>query len=151
VLTPTTSATGGPTSTHVFQHLQTLQQPLQHPQVSNRQQQQWPNQPPAADEGDDTHLDSAGAADDDLDGKDDDLGADPGDLDPDDPGDEPADEPAPADGISQALKAERRRTNQLERELRTMRRRLARFSEINPDEYAHLTLERRAQARGVPT
>jgi len=35
---------------------------------------------------------------------------------------------------SDALKAERRKTNQLERELRTIKRQLAQFSKINPDE-----------------
>ncbi|MFU8886627.1 MAG: hypothetical protein ACNA8O_14365 [Cyanobacteriota bacterium] len=36
------------------------------------------------------------------------------------------------------LRAERRRSNQLEKELRKARAQLARFSEINPDEYARL-------------
>ena len=34
---------------------------------------------------------------------------------------------------SDALKAERRQTNQLERELRTIKRQLAQFFKINPD------------------
>jgi hypothetical protein len=121
-------------SKHLYDQLQTLQQPL----VSYSQQQQWPNQPPGADEGDDTDLDPAGTGDDDLDGEDDDLAGDDDDLDTDEPADEPADEPPATDGISEALKAERRRTNQLERELRTMRRQLAQFSKINPDEYERL-------------
>jgi hypothetical protein len=125
-------------SKHFLQHLQAQQQPLQQPLVSYRQQQQWPNQPPAAEATDDTDPDPAGVADDDLDVEDDDLGADTGDLDADDPADEPADEPPHSDGINEALKAERRRTNQLERELRTMRRQLAQFSKINPDEYERL-------------
>ena len=120
-------------SQHFFHQLAALQQPL----VSYSQQQQWPNQPPAADDGDDNDPDPAGP-DDDLDGEDDDLGADPDDLDADDPADEPADQPPQSDGINEALKAERRRTNQLERELRTMRRQLAQFSKINPDEYERL-------------
>ncbi|MGL6133327.1 MAG: hypothetical protein ACRC1L_03965 [Prochlorococcaceae cyanobacterium] len=121
-------------SQHFFHQLAALQQPL----VSYSQQQQWPNQPPAADDGDDNDPDAAAGLDDDLDGEDDDLGADPDDLDADDPADEPADEPPHSDGINEALKAERRRTNQLERELRTMRRQLAQFSKINPDEYERL-------------
>jgi hypothetical protein len=36
------------------------------------------------------------------------------------------------------LRAERRRSNQLEKELRKARAQLSRFSEINPDEYARL-------------
>ena len=42
------------------------------------------------------------------------------------------------DGLSEALKAERRRSNQLEKELRGLRQQLTRFSEINPEEYARL-------------
>jgi hypothetical protein len=121
-------------SKRFFNQLQAPQQPL----VTCSQQQQWPNQPPGADEGEDNDPNAAGAGDDDLDGEDDELGAESDDLDADDPADEPADQPAPADGISEALKAERRRTNQLERELRTMRRQLAQFSKINPDEYERL-------------
>ncbi|MFO8046138.1 MAG: hypothetical protein R6U30_09725, partial [Halomonas sp.] len=96
-------------------------QALQHPLVSYGQQQQWPNQGPDddSDDNDSAGAGPAGGADDDLDDEDDELGADPDDLDADDPADERADEPPPSDGISEALKAERRRTNQLERELRT--------------------------------
>ena len=49
-------------------------------------------------------------------------------------------EPAPQgkDGLSEALKAERRRTNHLEKELRGVRQQLTRFSEINPEEYSRL-------------
>ena len=36
------------------------------------------------------------------------------------------------------MRAERRRSNQLEKELRKARAQLSRFSEINPDEYARL-------------
>jgi len=39
---------------------------------------------------------------------------------------------------SDALKAERRQTNQLERELRTIKRQLAQFFKINPGEYERL-------------
>jgi len=42
------------------------------------------------------------------------------------------------DGLSEALKAERRRTNHLEKELRGVRQQLTRFSEINPEEYSRL-------------
>ena len=43
-----------------------------------------------------------------------------------------------AAGLSDALKAERRRSNNLEKELRGPRQQLTRFSEINPEEYARL-------------
>ena len=42
------------------------------------------------------------------------------------------------DGLSEALKAERRRSNNLEKELRGLRQQLTRFSEINPEEYSRL-------------
>ena len=40
--------------------------------------------------------------------------------------------------LSEPLRAERRKTNQLEKEIRTLRQQLNRFSEINPEEYARL-------------
>ena len=43
-----------------------------------------------------------------------------------------------AAGLSDALKAERRRSNNLEKELRGPRQQLTRFSEINPEEYVRL-------------
>jgi len=46
--------------------------------------------------------------------------------------------PKGKDGASEALKAERRRTNHLEKELRGLRQQLTRFSEINPEEYSRL-------------
>jgi hypothetical protein len=46
--------------------------------------------------------------------------------------------PQGKDGLSDALKAERRRSNNLEKELRGLRQQLTRFSEINPEEYARL-------------
>jgi hypothetical protein len=46
--------------------------------------------------------------------------------------------PQGKDGLGEALKAERRRTNQLEKELRGLRQQLTRFSEINPEEYSRL-------------
>lgn len=42
------------------------------------------------------------------------------------------------EGISTALKAERRRSNQLEKDLRGLKQQLNRFSEINPEEYSRL-------------
>ena len=56
--------------------------------------------------------------------------------DPSPSGSDPA--PQGKDGLSEALKAERRRTNQLEKELRGLRQQLTRFSEINPEEYSRL-------------
>lgn len=46
--------------------------------------------------------------------------------------------PAAAPSTADPLRAERRRSNQLEKELRKARAQLSRFSEINPDEYARL-------------
>jgi hypothetical protein len=46
--------------------------------------------------------------------------------------------PQGKDGLSEALKAERRRSNNLEKELRGVRQQLTRFSEINPEEYSRL-------------
>jgi hypothetical protein len=46
--------------------------------------------------------------------------------------------PAAASSSAEPLRAERRRSNQLEKELRKARAQLSRFSEINPDEYARL-------------
>ena len=40
--------------------------------------------------------------------------------------------------LSEPLRAERRKSNQLEKEIRTLRQQLNRFSEINPEEYARL-------------
>jgi hypothetical protein len=51
--------------------------------------------------------------------------------------DDPPAGPLPPAGAD-PLRAERRRSNQLEKELRKARAQLARFSEINPDEYARL-------------
>jgi hypothetical protein len=48
------------------------------------------------------------------------------------------DPPAAAPSSADPLRAERRRSNQLEKELRKARAQLSRFSEINPDEYARL-------------
>jgi TolA-binding protein len=40
--------------------------------------------------------------------------------------------------LSEPLRAERRKSNQLEKEIRTLRQQLNRFSEINPEEYTRL-------------
>jgi hypothetical protein len=40
--------------------------------------------------------------------------------------------------VPDALKAERRRSNQLEKEIRSLKQQLNRFSEINPEEYTRL-------------
>jgi hypothetical protein len=62
-------------------------------------------------------------------------------------GDGQAQAPAPAAAAepggddhrsSEPLRAERRKSNQLEKEIRTLRQQLNRFSEINPEEYARL-------------
>lgn len=129
-------------SKRFFQDLQALQQPL----LSYSQQQHWPNQGPEDDDGgdydtaddddgDDEVGAAGGAADDDDDPDDDDSGAAGGD----DPaaaaggaGDEDADPRAAA------LKAERQKTNRLEKELRKLKSQLTQFSKINPEEYARL-------------
>jgi hypothetical protein len=46
--------------------------------------------------------------------------------------------PADDNRLSEPLRAERRKSNQLEKEIRTLRQQLNRFSEINPEEYARL-------------
>ena len=110
------------------------------PWRSYRQHQQQPNQgsagsvQPAADP---DLLNSDGAADAGLDAADGDDTLDlslPQDSSPSDNDDPPAAAPSSAD----PLRAERRRSNQLEKELRKARAQLSRFSEINPDEYARL-------------
>ena len=110
------------------------------PWRSYSQHQQQPNQgsagsvQPAADP---DLLESDGAADAGLDAADGDDTLDlslPQDSSPSDNDDPPAAAPSSAD----PLRAERRRSNQLEKELRKARAQLSRFSEINPDEYARL-------------
>ena len=108
-----------------------------------RQHQQQPNQGPASSAPPATDadlLDSDGAGDAGLDAAD---GDDPLDLSlPQDPGASGSgdndDPPAAAPSSADPLRAERRRSNQLEKELRKARAQLSRFSEINPDEYARL-------------
>ncbi len=110
------------------------------PWRSYSQHQQQPNQgsagsvQPAADP---DLLDSDGAADAGLDAADGDDTLDlslPQDSSPSDNDDPPAAAPSSAD----PLRAERRKSNQLEQELRKARAQLSRFSEIHPDEYARL-------------
>ncbi|QNI70876.1 hypothetical protein [Cyanobium sp. NS01] len=104
------------------------------------QPQQQPNQGSAGSVqpvADSDLLDSDGAADAGLDAADGDDTLDlslPQDSSPSDNDDPPAAAPSSAD----PLRAERRRSNQLEKELRKARAQLSRFSEINPDEYARL-------------
>ena len=50
----------------------------------------------------------------------------------------PADPSSDDTRSSDPLKAERRKNNQLEKEIRTLRQQLNRFSEINPEEYSRL-------------
>ena len=105
------------------------------------QHQQQPNQghagsaPPATEpellDGDEDEGGSGdlGGADDSLDSA---IPQDPGGSGDND------DTPAAASSSAEPLRAERRRSNQLEKELRKARAQLSRFSEINPDEYARL-------------
>ena len=105
------------------------------------QQQQQPNQGPAGSAPHTTDSDLVDSDEDeggsgDLGGADDGLDSaipqDPtGSSDNDDP-------PAATTSSAEPLRAERRRSNQLEKELRKARAQLSRFSEINPDEYARL-------------
>jgi hypothetical protein len=108
------------------------------------QHQQQPNQGPAgssaapATDPDPLDLDEDDLGSADLGGSDDnlDLAAplEPGTCDSND-NDAP---PATTTSSADPLRAERRRSNQLEKELRKARAQLSRFSEINPDEYARL-------------
>ena len=89
-------------------------QPLQH----YNQPQQWPNQDQSTDTDPLDGVDPAGDHDDDLE-TDDDL---------------PVDLPeAKGSEVPEALKAERRKTNQLEHDIRVLKRQLQEFSKINPD------------------
>jgi hypothetical protein len=107
------------------------------------QQQQQPNQGPAGSASPVTDPDLLDS-DEDESGSGDLGGADDG-LDsaiPQDPGlsgsSDNDDAPAATTSNAEPLRAERRRSNQLEKELRKARAQLSRFSEINPDEYARL-------------
>ena len=104
------------------------------------QHQQQPNQgpagsaPPATDPDPlDSDEDEGGSSD--LGGADDGLDS----ATPQDPGGSGDNDDTPAaSSTAEPLRAERRRSNQLEKELRKARAQLSRFSEINPDEYARL-------------
>jgi hypothetical protein len=109
------------------------------------QPQQQPNQGPAGSNA------PAGADPDPLDADEDDLGgidlggsddnidpAAPGDPSSGPGGSSDSDDPPATPSAADPLRAERRRSNQLEKELRKARAQLSRFSEINPDEYARL-------------
>lgn len=97
------------------------------------QLQHQPNQGPAAAPPQEPDL--APLEDDELDE------APPASEEPEPAGSSDSDDPpsgtTPLPGAD-PLRAERRRSNQLEKELRKARAQLARFSEINPDEYARL-------------
>lgn len=97
------------------------------------QLQQQPNQGPAPAPPQEPDL--APLEDDELDD------APPASEEPEPTGSSDSDDPpagtTPFPGAD-PLRAERRRSNQLEKELRKARAQLARFSEINPDEYARL-------------
>jgi len=103
------------------------------------QQQQQPNQVPAGSAPPATDPDLLDS-DEDEGGSGDLGGADDG-LDsaiPQDPSGSADNDDTPAVSSAEPLRAERRRSNQLEKELRKARAQLSRFSEINPDEYARL-------------
>ena len=106
-----------------------------------RQQQQHPNQGPAGslaplaaeldplDEGDDEASGLDGGTGDDSFDSVPPQDSSSGSSDNDEP-------PAATTSSAEPLRAERRRSNQLEKELRKARAQLSRFSEINPDETA---------------
>jgi hypothetical protein len=101
-------------------------QTASHSTVTYAQQEQWPNQ-------------DSQAADEDVLDPEDDPDEDPLEEEPSDPIEETASSgEEPTSDLPDALKAERRKTNQLERDLRTLKRQLAQFSKINPDEYERL-------------
>jgi hypothetical protein len=110
------------------------------------QPQQQPNQgPPGSSTPAGADPDPLDPDEDDLGGVD--LGGSDDNLDPTPPPDPSStaagssdsdDPPAASTGGADPLRAERRRSNQLEKELRKARAQLSRFSEINPDEYARL-------------
>ena len=113
------------------------------PWQTYRQQQQQPNQGPAGSLAPLTaELDPLDEGDDEASGHDGGTGDDSFDAVP--PQDSSSgssdndDPPAATTSSAEPLRAERRRSNQLEKELRKARAQLSRFSEINPDEYARL-------------
>ena len=111
------------------------------PWQTYRQQQQQPNQGPAGSLAPlAAELDPLDEGDDEASGHDVGIGDDSFDaVPPQDTssGSSDNDDP-PAASTAEPLRAERRRSNQLEKELRKARAQLSRFSEINPDEYARL-------------
>jgi hypothetical protein len=103
--------------------------------LTYRQQQQWPNQGAGDPDGDDDEEleDSDAAAEPDQENEEED------DADFEAEQREAETREAEVRGqMTEALKAERRKTNQLERDLRTLKRQLSQFSKINPDEYERL-------------
>jgi hypothetical protein len=114
------------------------------PWQTYRQQQQQPNQVPAGSLAPlAAELDPLDEGDDEVSGHDVGIGDDSFDsAPPQDPGvsgsSDNDDAPAATTSSAEPLRAERRRSNQLEKELRKARAQLSRFSEINPDEYARL-------------
>jgi hypothetical protein len=109
------------------------------------QPQQQPNQgPPGSSAPTCADPDPLDPDEDDLGGID--LGGSDDNIDPAAPGDpssgpggsSDSDDPPATPSAADPLRAERRRSNQLEKELRKARAQLSRFSEINPDEYARL-------------
>jgi hypothetical protein len=105
------------------------------------QQQQQPNQGPAGSLAPlAAELDPLDEGDDEASGHDVGIGDDSFDAVPpqDTSGGSSDNDDPPAASTAEPLRAERRRSNQLEKELRKARAQLSRFSEINPDEYARL-------------
>ena len=106
------------------------------------QQQQQPNQGPAGSLAPlAAELDPLNEGDDEASGHDGGTGDESFDAFPpqDSSGSSDNDDPpAAASSSAEPLRAERRRSNQLEKELRKARAQPSRFSEINPDEYARL-------------
>jgi hypothetical protein len=102
-----------------------------------QQLQQQPNQEPPASQSPPATADEDALLEEELD-ESSGLDSVADDLEVDSVSPEPAPpSPAPA-AAADPLNAERRRNNQLEKELRKMRQQLARFSEINPEEYSRL-------------
>ena len=105
-----------------------------------QQQQQQPNQGPAGSLAPlAAELDPLDEGDEEAGGQDGGAGDDSFDaVPPQDSSSDNDEAPAATTSNAEPLRAERRRSNQLEKELRKARAQLSRFSEINPDEYARL-------------
>ena len=110
------------------------------PWQTYRQQQQQPNQGPAGSLAPlAAELDPLDEGDEEAGGQDGGAGDDSFDaVPPQDSSSDNDEAPAATTSNAEPLRAERRRSNQLEKELRKARAQLSRFSEINPDEYARL-------------